>query len=43
MIVDDLDIEECGVTYDHVMPDGYTECRVCGADLSAWADGEDES
>lgn len=36
------DHSACGISYDHTLLDGHTECRECGADLAAWVDGEDD-
>lgn len=35
---------ECGVSEDHVVPEGHTTCRVCDADCSEWDDdsGDDD-
>jgi hypothetical protein len=33
---------ECGVSEDHDLPVGLTECRRCGADLAHWYEEDDD-
>lgn len=38
----DRDEWVCGLSADHDLPVGLTECRRCGADLSHWYEEDDD-
>lgn len=37
-----VDLDEWGISFEHVFDGFKAECELCGADLSSWLDDEDD-